>query len=110
MDKVQAILQDSFGKVMEVLTSSVPYLLGLTSNLVSILVTAVLSLVFSIYMLAGKDTLLGQCRRVLRAYLPKELYEGILDVTALTAGTTRGGPPSPPVAPATPPQQRHPAT
>ena len=87
MDKVQAILQDSFGKVMEVLTSSVPYLLGLTSNLVSILVTAVLSLVFSIYMLAGKDTLLGQCRRVLRAYLPKELYEGILDVTALTAGT-----------------------
>ncbi|XP_073367974.1 uncharacterized protein [Aegilops tauschii subsp. strangulata] len=30
--------------------------------------------------------------------------------TALTAGTTRGGPPSPPVAPATPPQQRHPAT
>lgn len=87
MDKVQTILQDSFGKIMDVLTSSVPHLLSLTGNLVSILVTAVLSLVFSIYMLAGKDTLLGQCRRVLRAYLPRRLYDTVLDVTALTAGT-----------------------
>ena len=47
----------------------------------------VLALVFSVYMLSGKDTLLGQCRRVLKAYVPQKVYDMVLDVTALTAET-----------------------
>ena len=71
----------------QVLRSAFNGTLSAVSNAVSILVTGVLALVFSIYMLAGKDTLLAQCRHVLKAYLPPQLYEVALDVTALTAGT-----------------------
>ena len=39
-----------------------PHLLELTSGIVSMVVTGVLSLVFSIYMLSGRDTLISQCR------------------------------------------------
>ena len=53
----------------------------------SIVVTGVLALVFSIYMLSGKDRLLAQCRRVLRAYTPPKVCRMVLEVTALTAGT-----------------------
>ena len=49
--------------------------------------TGVLALVFSIYMLSGKDRLLAQCRRVLRAYTPPKVCRMVLEVTALTAGT-----------------------
>lgn len=58
-----------------------------TSSLISVIVTAVLAFVFSVYMLAGKEKLLSQCRRVLEAYLPKGLYGGIMDVARLTANT-----------------------
>ena len=80
-------LREFVNGLFSALTSAVPQLLSLTSGLVSVVVTMVLALVFSIYMLAGKDTLLGQCRRVLRAYVPKKVYDVVLDVTALTAET-----------------------
>ena len=57
------------------LSTAVPQLLTLTSGLVSVVVTMVLALVFSVYMLSGKDTLLGQCRRVLKAYVPQKVYD-----------------------------------
>ena len=80
-------LREFVNGLFSALTSAVPQLLSLTSGLVSVVVTMVLALVFSIYMLSGKDTLLGQCRRVLRAYVPKKVYDVVLDVTALTAET-----------------------
>ena len=80
-------LREFVNGLFSALTSAVPQLLSLTSGLVSVVVTMVLALVFSIYMLAGKDTLLGQCSRVLRAYVPKKVYDVVLDVTALTAET-----------------------
>lgn len=80
-------LREFVNGLFSALTSAVPQLLSLTSGLVSVVVTMVLALVFSIYMLAGKDTLLSQCRRVLRAYVPKKVYDVVLDVTALTAET-----------------------
>ena len=87
LDRLDQLLRDAFNGTIEALSSAVPFLLNFTTNLVSIVVTGVLAVVFSIYMLAGKDTLLGQCRRVLKAYLPKPLCDMVLDVTALTAGT-----------------------
>lgn len=87
LDRLDQLLRDAFSGTIEALSSAVPFLLNFTTNLVSIVVTGVLAVVFSIYMLAGKDTLLGQCRRVLKAYLPKPLCDMVLDVTALTAGT-----------------------
>ena len=81
------MLRDLFNSALAALSNAVPQLVSLTSNLVSIVVTGVLALVFSIYMLSGKDRLLAQCRRVLRAYTPPKVCRMVLEVTALTAGT-----------------------
>ena len=80
-------LKDFVNSLLSALSTAVPQLLTLTSGLISVIVTMVLALVFSVYMLSGKDTLLGQCRRVLRAYVPPKICDVVLDVTALTADT-----------------------
>ena len=87
LSRLDQVLRNVFNSTLDALSNVVPFLLNFTTNLVSVVVTSVLALVFSIYMLAGKDTLLGQCRRVLKAYLPKPLCDAVLDVTALIAGT-----------------------
>ena len=60
-------------------------LMMVTGNIISMLVTLVLAVVFSIYMLAGKDKLLSQGRRLLRAYLPGRWADRVSDVINLTA-------------------------
>lgn len=80
-------LREFVNSLFSALSTAVPQLLSLTSGLVSVVVTMVLALVFSVYMLSGKDTLLGQCRRVLKAYAPKKVYNVVLDIASLTADT-----------------------
>ena len=64
-----------------------PQLIELTTSIVSILVTGVLSLVFSIYMLSGWDKLLAQCRRLMKAYMPVRVAGPLSSVLELTAAT-----------------------
>ena len=87
LSRLDQVLRDLFNSALAALSNAVPQLVSLTSNLVSIGVTGVLALVFSIYMLSGKDRLLAQCRQVLRAYTPPKVCRMVLEVTALTAGT-----------------------
>ena len=56
-----------------------------TGNIISMFVTLVLAVVFSIYMLAGKEKLLSQGRRLLRAYLPERWADRVSGVIQLTA-------------------------
>ena len=63
LSRLDQVLRNVFNSTLDALSNVVPFLLNFTTNLVSVVVTSVLALVFSIYMLAGKDTLLGQCRR-----------------------------------------------
>ena len=69
------------------LTSTVMGVVSFTSTLISMLVTGVLSLIFSIYMLGGRETLLPQCRNLLRAYVKPPIANTVLDVVRLTADT-----------------------
>ncbi len=87
LSQVGQTLREFVNRLFSALSTAVPQLLSLTSGLVSLVVTMVLALVFSVYMLSGKDTLLGQCRRVLKAYVPQKIYDVVLDVAALTADT-----------------------
>ena len=50
-------------------------------------VTGILALVFSIYMLSGRDNLLRQCRRLVDAYIPKKIAVPLLDIVHLTSDT-----------------------
>ena len=72
---------------LDALTNTLPHLIGMTSVLISAVVTGVISLVFSIYMLSGAPRLTAQCRRLVQAYLPERVAGTVLRVTRLTADT-----------------------
>ena len=68
-------------------TSAAGQVMSLTGSLFSMIVTGVLSLVFSVYMLSGREKLLSQCRRTLYAYAPKVWADRIYHVAKLSAQT-----------------------
>ena len=73
--------------VLNALTNTLPQFITMTSVLVSGAITAVLALVFSIYMLSGGPKLTAQCRRLITAYLPGRVSDPLLRVLRLTADT-----------------------
>ena len=81
------ILRRMGNAAMETLTNAGQRLFSITGALVSFVVTGVLSLVFSVYMLSGSQSLLRQCRRLVLAYLPEHLGRALLSVAALSADT-----------------------
>ena len=81
-------LNGLFDQVLAFLSDTGPQLVAsVTSSLVSAVVTGVLAIVFSIYMLSGQEKLLAQCRRVFRAYMPARIAGPVSDVVHLTADT-----------------------
>jgi len=80
-------LEELLSSVLKILTDTLPHLITVTSVVVSGVVTAVLSLVFSAYMLSGGPRLLNQCRRLTIHYLPKKMVQPTLSVVKLTADT-----------------------
>lgn len=80
-------LQKLFNSVLDLLSTLGPHLVELAGSIISIVVTGVLALVFSIYMLSGSETLLRQCGRLLRAYVPARFSRPLLNVIHLTADT-----------------------
>ncbi len=87
LSNLNATLKDLLNNALRFLSNLGPRLVEFTTSLVSILVTGVLALVFSIYMLSGRDKLLGQCRRLLKAYVPAKAAGPISQVVSLTAAT-----------------------
>ena len=87
MSSLSNILKELFNSALTMISSTVPHLFSITSVVVSGIVTSVLALVFSIYMLAGGDRLLGQIRRVISAYFPRKIADTLFDVAALTSDT-----------------------
>lgn len=73
--------------VLNMLTDTLPHLITMTSVVVSGVVTGVLALVFSIYMLSSGPRLTAQCRRLAVTYLPERVAAPLLSVVRLTADT-----------------------
>ena len=88
---LSAIINDTLNKVLsgvlDALTTTVPHLISMTGVVVSAVVTGVLALVFSIYMLIGGPRLTAQCRRLAITSLPGRVADPLLSVTRLTADT-----------------------
>lgn len=72
---------------LTMLSDAAPHLLAFTSGVIASVVTFVLAVVFSIYMLGGAHKLLRQFRRLLLTYLPAKPARVILDVVHLTSDT-----------------------
>ncbi|MFI3249496.1 MAG: AI-2E family transporter [Eubacteriales bacterium] len=60
-------------------------LLAMTGSFLTAVINFVMALVFSIYMLAGKDDLCNKARRVAQAYLPKKASKRLIEVVALSS-------------------------
>ncbi len=86
-DTINGALRDMLSGVLNALTNTVPHLISMTGVVVSAVVTGVLALVFSIYMLVGAPRLTAQCRRLVVTYLPRRVADPLLSVTRLTADT-----------------------
>lgn len=84
---LDAYLKNFLNGLLSMMGGTMESLLAITGGLMSGVVTLVLSLVFSIYMLSGRDTLLRQCRRTLYAYVPQPWAGRIHGVAQLTAVT-----------------------
>ena len=80
-------LQRFLDSLVQGLSTTVTSVMNFTGALISMFVTGLLAVIFSIYMLGGRETLLAQCRRLLRAYVPPRPAGLILDVVHLTADT-----------------------
>ena len=78
-------LQSFLNGLLSSVSNAATQVMVVTGNIISVLVTLVLAVVFSIYMLAGKEKLLRQGRCLLRAYLPKRWADMVSDVIDLTA-------------------------
>ena len=74
-------------KVLTTITSTLPQLISATGAILSAVVTGLLALVFSVYMLVGADKLIAQCRRLVVTYLPAKISGPVLTVARLTADT-----------------------
>lgn len=60
---------------------------GALASFVNMMITGVLGLVFSIYILAQKETLKRQVSRLLRAWLPARMGEGLIHVSSVCSET-----------------------
>ena len=80
-------LKDLLTGALDTLTNTLPHLVTMTGVVVSGVVTGVLALVFSIYMLSGAPRLTAQCRRLVKAYLPPQVSAPVLSVARLTVDT-----------------------
>lgn len=61
--------------------------IGVTTSIVSVLVNFVLALVFSLYLLAQKETLMRQSRKAVHALLPQRWATNTLQIATLTNKT-----------------------
>ena len=58
--------------------------LNITTSIVGALVNFLLALVFSLYLLAQKETLIAQSKRLLRRALPRKAADKLLELLSLT--------------------------
>ncbi len=74
--------QDKISQIISVVTSGVGSMLdlviGTLSSVLSWVVTMLLALIFSVYLLSGKNNLARQCSRLLTRYCPDRWYHRIM--------------------------------
>ncbi len=73
--------QSRIGEIAKVLTSGVGdvmnVVISVVTSVVSGAITAFISIIFSLYLLAGKDRICAQVKRLFKHYLPEKTYEKV---------------------------------
>ncbi len=77
--------QKNLAKIMDILLNGLGGAMGaaasILSSVVSTMVTALVAVIFSIYLLAGKEKIAGQFKRLFTRYLPHKATDKIYYVT-----------------------------
>lgn len=73
----KTLMNDVVKMVSNGLGSTVGAVVSAVSTVASNLVTGVLAFIFAIYFLLGKESLLSQCKRVMKNYMPEKLAKKI---------------------------------
>lgn len=79
----QGAVKSAVGFVMTGVGGVMGAAVSVVTALFSTVVTLFLAVVFAVYLLAGKETLGAQCRRMLQTYLGKDVSGKALDVLAV---------------------------
>lgn len=74
-------LNDILMKILDYVVNSS---IGFITSVVNSLVTIFTAIVFAIYMLAQKESLIKGMKKIVKAYLPKEKHEKVMGVAKLT--------------------------
>lgn len=82
-ETVNSFLTDISTSIVRFIGNSVPKILELTSNITTGIVNIFLGFIIGIYMLAGKETLLKNCKKTLYAFAPKKTADYSLHVYQL---------------------------
>lgn len=85
LSSLSSYLRSFLEKVLSSVSVAASQVMVVTGSIISMFVTLVLAVVFSIYMLAGRERLLDQGRRLLRAYVPAKHVSWVSGVIRLTA-------------------------
>ncbi|KUG05130.1 permease [hydrocarbon metagenome] len=78
---------ESFKQLTSNLTGLLSGIIGVTAGVVSFLANLFIALIFSIYLLAGKERILDNCRAVCRTYLSPRVYQSVIYVYEVTTDT-----------------------
>jgi predicted PurR-regulated permease PerM len=74
-------------KLQSSLTGLLPQIISITTGILLFIGNLFISFIFSIYILFGKEKLLGQCKRILSTYLPKNIFDKCYYVYNVTVDT-----------------------
>jgi predicted PurR-regulated permease PerM len=74
-------------KLQSSLMALLPQIISITTGILFFVGNLFISFIFSIYILFGKDKLLGQCKRILNTYLPKTIFDKCYYVYSVTVDT-----------------------
>ncbi|HIV68408.1 MAG TPA: AI-2E family transporter [Candidatus Butyricicoccus stercorigallinarum] len=81
------LVSERLGQIDDIVGEVVPRVVSATGSMVSSIANLFIALAFSVYLLSGKEKILSQFDRVLRAYLPEKHYghlRYLLDVVVMS--------------------------
>ncbi len=84
-DEVKKFTIDLIEKMPENIMNAIPEIFAAAGDIASGVINALMGFAMSVYMLASKDMLLSQCRRLLYAYIPEKAAVKISGITSISS-------------------------
>ena len=75
LSNISGLILGYVNKLGSGLAGMMSQIISITAGIVSFIANFLISIIFSIYLLAGKERLLYQFKRVLYTYMPKKVYD-----------------------------------